>query len=478
MTSPDFSQYVDLTINDLQPEDIYDNAVTYALKALPEFSPRPGTVEDAMLQAMSFVSGLLLGAINRLPNGLMEGLLRLVGFQRDESTFATGFVVFESIDTDGLVIPVGTQVAFTEVAATGVIQHIFSTDAEVVILPGNSVSEPVAVTADASGEKPVISNGDPLLILTASNKLFSCVFAGDLVQGAVGESDDSYFARGVTYLASLSSSLATANQITNYILTYFKEIFRATTVDLRKIEVGSGVRIFESSGLIGASLNQDIYTQFDDIPAVGDVIRIYGADPDYFNGIFEIDSISDAPDSVLYFTNTVGASSGESHTRGFTVELLESVATGASASAGWAVSFVSGSAGASVTPVTKTAILNDVREKAIAGLRYRVLDALIADISVSATISVQPGFVEAEVAAAADLALERFLSPDSWDWSSVVRKNVLITRLAQVSGVYYVDDLTISLSPSTPLGFIDSNGDLVFEYLGVLPSASVAIAVV
>lgn len=478
MASPDFSEYVDLTINDLQPSEIYDNAVNYALKALPEFDPRPGTVEDAMLQAMSYISGLLLGGINRLPNGLMEGVLRLMGLQRDESTFATGAVIFTSIDNDGLVIPAGTQVAFTEVTATGVVQHIFNTDTEVTITAGNSVSDAVSVTAQDPGAKPLISDGDSMLILTASNKLFQCVFSGTLVQGGAGESNDDYLSRGVTYLSSLSSTLATASQITNYILTYYRSVFRATTEDLKKIEVGDGVRIFESSGLIGASLNQDVLTDFDQVPAAGDVIRIYGATPTYFNGIFEIDSVGSSPDSVIYFNNTVGASTGESHVGEYKVELIESLSTGASTAAGHVVSFVCRTGGASVDFATKTNIQTDVEDKTVAGLQYRVLDALVANVTVTASVSVQSGFVEADVLAAAEVALEQFLSPNTWDWTSIVRKNVLITRLAQVAGVYYVDDVTISLDSSTPVGHVDGSGDLIFDYVGVLPLASVTVTAV
>jgi hypothetical protein len=478
MASPDFSEYVDLTINDLQPEDIYENAVGYALKALPEFDPRPGTVEDAMLQAMSYISGLLLGGINRLPNGLMEGVLRLMGFTREEASFATGFVIFTSIDTDGLVIPAGTQVAFTEISATGTIQHVFSTDVEVTIASGNSVSAPVPVTAQSPGVKPVISDQDRMLILTASNKLFQCVFSGNLVQGGAGESNDSYFARGVTYIGSLSSTLTTAKQITNYILTFYRSIFRATTEDLFKVDVADGIRIFESSGLIGASLNQDILTAFDNVPSAGDVVRIYGATPTYFNGIFEIDSVGTSPDRVFYFVNTVGASSSESHTGDFKVEFLESLSVGASTSAGWVSSFVCRTGGEPVDFATKQNIQTDVEDKTVAGLQFRVFDALIANVSVSATISVQSGFIESDVLAAAEAALEEFLSPNTWDWGSIVRKNVLITRLAQVAGVYYVDDVTISLDASTPLGSVDGNGDLVFDYVGVLPSAVANVTVV
>ena len=48
MASPDFSQYIDLTINDKQPDGIYNEAVEYARLALPEFKGfgprRPVTV--------------------------------------------------------------------------------------------------------------------------------------------------------------------------------------------------------------------------------------------------------------------------------------------------------------------------------------------------------------------------------------------------------------------------------------------------
>jgi hypothetical protein len=44
MASPNFSEYINLTINDKQITDIYDDAVEYAQIALPEFTPRVGTI--------------------------------------------------------------------------------------------------------------------------------------------------------------------------------------------------------------------------------------------------------------------------------------------------------------------------------------------------------------------------------------------------------------------------------------------------
>ena len=475
MASPDFSNYVDLTINDLQPRDIYDNAVSYAIQALPDFDPRPGTVEDAMLESMSYVSGLLLGAINRLPNGLMEGLLKLMGFDRIEASFATGAVVFTSIDTDGLVIPAGTQVAFTEVTAEGIIQHIFSTDSEATIVPGNSVSSPIPVTAEAAGVKPVIPDGASLLILTASNKLFSCTFSGQLVQGGASESDTSYFNRGATYLASLSASLATTNQINNYILTNYGDVFRARTENLTKIQVGDGVRIFESAGSIGASLTQEIFSSFDPVPApgAGNLIRVSGVGSSKFNGIFQITSVGSNPSRVVYFSNTIGASAGEAFTGFYSVEFLQTLNNGAFEAEpieefpGHILSFVAGTGASIVSSGLKASIKSDVENKAIAGLQYQVIDPLLAPITVYPTVILLPGFLEEDVLPAVDAAVEEFLSPDNWEWDDVIRKNAVIGRISQVPGVEYVRNVVFSsTSPLTEVTFL---GDVQFTFKGVLP---------
>ena len=79
MTSPNFSQYIDLTVSDLNVVDIYDDSVEYAQTNLPEFNPRVGTIENAILEAVSYQTGNIVTAINRLPDGLMEGLLSING---------------------------------------------------------------------------------------------------------------------------------------------------------------------------------------------------------------------------------------------------------------------------------------------------------------------------------------------------------------------------------------------------------------
>ena len=126
MTSPNFSQYIDLTVSDLNVVDIYDDSVEYAQTNLPEFNPRVGTIENAILEAVSYQTGNIVTAINRLPDGLMEGLLSLMGFDRIEATQASGTVTIELIINTGSTILAGTAFSFDVYDAEGVLtQYLF-----------------------------------------------------------------------------------------------------------------------------------------------------------------------------------------------------------------------------------------------------------------------------------------------------------------------------------------------------------------
>jgi hypothetical protein len=475
MTSPDFRQYVDLTINDIQPDEIYNQAVDYALTALPDFAPRQGTVEDAMLQAISYIAGLTTGAINRLTDGLMEGILRLLNFERDEQTFAGGLVSFVSIDDSGVTIPAGFQVAFSEVTATETIQHIFQTTESGQILLGQTVSSPVPVVAVEAGEKPAISDGDSMLVLSASNKILSCSFVGSINQGAAGESDASYFARGTTFLSSLSSALATVSQIDSFILSQFKEVFRTKSYDLTDMREASGFTIFETSGLMAASFSPVALSSLASPPEPGEVVRIYGATPSYLNGNFIIDSIGGEPTTTIYFANTVGASSGESHNTLFKMQFLDDVQTTSEDALGSVISFITDLQGEDLSQAFRENIDSAVSDKTIAGLKYKTLNALQLPIEVNIVIAVSSGFSTLDVREAVDTAITQYLSPQQWDWSPIIRKNAVITRISQVPGVSYIDSLLLEIDENEVLANINTEGDIVFRYKGTLPKANVIV---
>lgn len=474
MTSPDFRDYIDLTINDVQPDNIYQGSVTYARTALPEFTPRVGTVEDALLQAMAYVGGVMSGAINRLPNGLMEGMLRVLGFERSEATFATGAVIFTAIDDAGVTIPAGTQVVYREVTDSGTVNHVFSTDSSVTISSGNTQSASTAMTAVLAGQKPTISDGDTLLIATATNRLLSAEFDGSLTQGGASESDEDYFTRGRAYLASLNSSLATAEQLVNYILVDYADVHRAKVLDTTFLLNGTGDTATESSSSVTFDLDFDP-TALNPAPLAGDVIRVYGATNDAFNQVYELTGVTSSTVVVATPSNiSAGASVGSEE---FTVEFLDSLSTGASATGGYTLAVVAGEEGLAVTDSVRSSIETDVADKIVAGLTIDTMNALILPVEVTVQIAVIDGYDEVVVRTAVDTAITAMLSPDVWDWSSRIRANSVLSRASSVAGVEYVSSVTLALDSPQPLAQI-SGSDILFNYRGVLPEASVTVGAI
>jgi hypothetical protein len=260
----------------------------------------------------------------------------------------------------------------------------------------------------------------------------------------------------------------------NYILNGYRTVFRSKTYDLTDSEELDGIQIFESSGLIGASLNQDP-NLIASVPASGDHIRIYGASPDYFNGVFEIDSIGTTPDSVIYFSNSVGASTGETTTGPYKLELLKNFDVSGANVLGSVVTFLADSEGNGIASATRSLIENDLDGKVVAGLTYKTTNALVADFDVNITIVIANGFSALDVRSAVDVSISAYLSPQEWDWSPTIRRNAIITRISQVPGVSYIDDLTLTVAADQYLCYLDVEGDIRFNYKGVLPRANITV---
>jgi Baseplate J-like protein len=231
MTSPDFREYVDLTIYDTTPQALYDEAVTYAQTALPEFEPRIGTIEDALLQSMAYVGGVLATGINRLPNGIMEGMCRLLGFNRLEAEFATGEVTFTTSVNTGTVIPKGTVVTYDTYNDGITTSYPFSTDSDLII-PSESDSGNVTVTATVASKYPALLAGQSLTLVSQVPYVIATEMYDDLSVGADSESPTAFFTRAAQYFASLNATIATASQMSNYIVSNYSTVPVVKVYDL------------------------------------------------------------------------------------------------------------------------------------------------------------------------------------------------------------------------------------------------------
>lgn len=236
MASPDFSQYIDLTPLDVDPANIYLGSIELARLTIPEFTLRQGTPEDAIFQAMSFMSGLTAGAINRLPSRLMVGLANLLGYARYEGTRATVQATLTLATFDAAVIPAGTILSWAYEEEDGeLFQYAFELVDNVDIAAG---VEPTLPTGTANlrsitpGFLPTLPVGTELSIVTTNTAILSAITTDTFSNGEDPETDEDYLNSVVTYVSSLSSSIATASQAEAAILTSFREVQRCKVYDL------------------------------------------------------------------------------------------------------------------------------------------------------------------------------------------------------------------------------------------------------
>lgn len=232
MASPDFTPYINLTLFDADINDVYSDSVNYAKTAFPEFSPREGTIENAILEAVSYQTASLISSINRLPDGLMEGLLSLMGFSRIEATPAQATVQFTVTVNTGVTILQGTIVSYDVFDVDGVLtQYLFETTENLNIASGLT-SGTVSVTAVTASEYPDIAVPQNLTLVSTTPYVFQVTLQSVSTVGTDTETDTEYFDRAVKYLASLSNAIATTSQMTNYIALNYPTVARFKVYDL------------------------------------------------------------------------------------------------------------------------------------------------------------------------------------------------------------------------------------------------------
>ena len=499
MPSPDFSTYIDFSGFDEQPATIYQDAVAYAQTALPEFNPRPGTIEDAILQAGAYVGALSIGAINRLPDGLVEGILKIMGVTRIESTAGTVDVEIEFFDA-GQTLDAGTLFIYDYFDGSQVIQLSFILE-DAVTAAEAETTVTATLTSLINGVIPSIAIGTQFLPASPSAIIFSCTTTSVVAQGDSSETETQFLNRAATYLQSLSSTLNTATQIENYILLNYSNVKRCKVYDLVRPTAFTATSAsgYHSGTSASAYVNQAFASSASAHP--GTTYRFitpefYGDSTysDIFpSGIYTTvsDSLSlNAAQSLLTYTDNVSstASVGE-YVDVVMMDTLLSSYTENNEEPGYFAIFVLGENGLPVGRDTKNTIKSDIQSRVSAGLIFDVIDASVYYLNVTATIAVRAGFNSTTVSTDVKTEIESFISPTQWpQFDSSLRIFDLVGRILSVGGVQYVSAISTSVPeyPDAPYG----NSLLVQEittgatvtsyeslYAGTLPQAIVEIIV-
>jgi len=238
----DFSEYVDLIPYDLSPTDVYLGAIQLGRVVLPEFEVRQGTPDDAMLQAFSYITALNVGAINRLPPRLMEGIVSLMGVSRDSGIRSTVSATIHLNGYEQFVLPIGSVFTHTRSTSTGPVVTQYETVEAIVVEESEAEDEQgnpnplptvtVPMAASYVGVVPSVIVGDVLQSQTVLVDVDRVLAGADFVNGANPEDEEYYLTRARTYLQSLSANTATARQIEAFVLTGYNYVRRCKAYDV------------------------------------------------------------------------------------------------------------------------------------------------------------------------------------------------------------------------------------------------------
>ena len=249
MASPDITPYVDLTVYDQQPTEIYDAAVDYARVVLPEWQPVNGSIEDAILQSAAGVTGELLAALNRVPSSVLEALLQLFGITRLTGEAPTVQVRITLIDDLGHTIPNGTRFGYLDTSDTDSVLYVFETTADITVNAPDTY-----VDTDVVGilleEYPALDTGQELRLLSGLSFVESIELLEDLTVGSTGETDSEYFTRAMAVLNSYSSALVLPDQFESYVLSNYSNVYRAKAYNLLDPADNTIATFTESPGYI------------------------------------------------------------------------------------------------------------------------------------------------------------------------------------------------------------------------------------
>lgn len=205
MAQPQLRGYTDLTVYDVLPADLVDRAVQDAAAKWPEWAPREGNTELALIETLSLVVAELAYSINRVPAGVAEILVRLFGVTRSLGVAPTTTVTFALADSLGHTVPSGTTVRLDLGPADGTVDLV--TDVDATALPGENSVTVAATALTKTAQANSTPAGTDLELVSAIPYVDSVELATPVAGGVDAETEDEWLDRAVAQFSRLSSAL-------------------------------------------------------------------------------------------------------------------------------------------------------------------------------------------------------------------------------------------------------------------------------
>lgn len=227
MPSPDVVSYVGLELLDVDAQQLLDTALANAALSFPDWTPREGNTEVVLLEEFAAMVEDVVYALNQLPNGLAEVLLRLFGLQRDQGAPPYAEVRFTMSGASGYTVDQGVTVRLDMGADAEPID--FTTDTDLVIPEGQTTGTILASASEAT----VLANGrtGTLELLDAVTDVEAVALNSPVAGGRVAEDGAAFLDRGAPMLARLTNTLVRPADVEAY-LAERTDVTRIRVLDL------------------------------------------------------------------------------------------------------------------------------------------------------------------------------------------------------------------------------------------------------
>lgn len=463
----DFSQYVDLTIYDKEPGDMYLEAIEMARLTLPEFTLRTGTVEDAMFQAMAWIGWVNATSVNRIPDRLMAGILSMMGVTINLSSSAQMNITVTADSYEGATIPIGTVFGYTSIFEDEVIEYVFMTVEALEIAadespaPGDPFPSGVVLAeCITSGVIPSITSATPLTLLTPSTSIISAESSSGIgvayfQNGVNDETSSGFLSRSVSYLSSLSSTLVKASQVDSFVAnTYSGLVGRVRTYDLTDGDQDTGdiatsktktitnvSRVTSPSQIATITIGSNHQFQ------AGDKVNISGLTNTAYNGT-NITLTGVGATTISYANSgSIQSSTGDSGTVTKGIESVGNIAV-----------FVYGNGDFVDTLIQIPDIQSAIVDKALPGLIVNVSNFELLSATIVASVVLDSNYDQEPLQQTIENSIVEYLSPGVYPTSEdVLRANQIIALISAIPGVRYVSSFALTPGTGNWLPQIDEN---------------------
>jgi len=475
----DYSPYIDLRIHDVQPVDVYLGAIELARRTIPEFNLRQGTPEDALFQAFAYMSSLSVGAINRLPSRLMEGIAEILGVSRFYGGRASVVVEIISMDNDGAYLPAGSIFSYSEIIGSDKYQYTFELAEDVIIdsvTSGTALPAVVTLYSQAVGLHPVMVAGESLVPINVNVNLDSVKVLEDGLSttGTVGSITGSGpWVATITNMTSMSG-FAVGSSL-------------SATAGTGTLHGGSPTSVVVTSIVSSTSLTYTVTGGT--TPTAGTVTNIISSSENPFiNGISpetdlnylsrtttHLASLSDVLITANQLQSYIAASySNISKCRVYDntdYNTLASLEIGASLVPGYVTAFVYG-IGQNLSLSERNSITSEIILKSMSGLIINIENFTRAKAAIEVTVVYDSKLEEFDIELLVKSIIANALSPENFPTNEEhLRTSYISAFLLGTDGIISVGEVVIDgIDGNSDTN--ETNGDLPFIYKGTLPLVS------